>query len=983
MEPLITPVALRHWPQLAEPTDKPEEKTNRDFFERSLPIGDRVLVFDTETTTDERQALRFGFYRLYERGRMQEEGLFVAETLQETEADAEALCRIYADTSGIRYLSRRDFAELLMREGYGLGTLIVGFNLPFDLTRIAVYASVGKGANREAFFVRLSGLPSRPDLRIQAIAERGAFIQWLKPKCNGNRRGTRRHFRGRFLDLATLTQALSGKPHSLRSAGEAFKASALKSEGEESHGGTLTNEYLNYARQDVTATYALYVRLNEIYSGFPFADKMKGTGKGNGGTAITELYSAASIAKATLKHIGINVEHAIRSVPPEFCGFAMAAYYGGRSEVHVRRTEVPAAVVDFTSQYPAVFTLLHLWRFVSAKSLTVRTLSNADVERLLQEIADRPERLYNRELWPKLASFVQIVPNGEMLPVRIPKTVQTDTDAPDERTVLTPAEARDEALADTTVTLAPLSADVPMWYALPDLVASVLLTGKVPRIEQAFTVEVEGERKLSMFRMGDVVIRPGLDFFAEVIANRKRLEREENAQALGLKMLANSGAYGIFAEFNPVLLEQQRHEQRLNLHSEITLERALSGKWEKPGNFACPFVGSLVTAGGRLLLALLQREIEDRNGAFCWLAVDAMAVVLEPGASGVPGIDRADLDRIRDRFQRLSPYNADAVPEFLRVEAEGTAYAISANRYCLRTADGTFQKATSSGMGGLIPPNGERLSEFSKVVWQAILSGNIPAEWERAPLRRKFPIRKPATFQTASSATAQSRTRYADDTRQAAEYSAGVKPFNFLQVVSLASGGGNYFGPYRRDAQAMLKTKFWNKTGASVKVGICPYVGAEPTKGMIYCQTIADFVRSYREHTDSKMLTMDGKPLRSYTAGRLQPRPIKRCGSYLIGKEIDRVAVSEDASAAYVESEPVPIIRMAERRRVRRLATKPEPLLARAVAALNEHPPKLIAEHLGISVRQWYRIIRGEDTPKEAVQKRILSRYHSGFSLWL
>src|SRR5262249_11952942 len=120
---------------------------------------------------------------------------------------------------------------------------------PFDLSRLAIDAAAGKGRNRDAFFLRLCGLPSWPDLRIQAISERGAFIQWIKPKCNGDRRGARRHIRGRFLDLATLAQALCGQSHSLRSAGEAFKASVLKSEvpsaagtddAEDSHGGPIT-----------------------------------------------------------------------------------------------------------------------------------------------------------------------------------------------------------------------------------------------------------------------------------------------------------------------------------------------------------------------------------------------------------------------------------------------------------------------------------------------------------------------------------------------------------------------------------------------------------------------------------------------------------------------------------------------------------------------------------------------------------------------
>jgi len=48
---------------------------------RSEPIGKRVLVFDTETTTDYTQALLFGFYQLRVDDQLEDEGIIVADDL--------------------------------------------------------------------------------------------------------------------------------------------------------------------------------------------------------------------------------------------------------------------------------------------------------------------------------------------------------------------------------------------------------------------------------------------------------------------------------------------------------------------------------------------------------------------------------------------------------------------------------------------------------------------------------------------------------------------------------------------------------------------------------------------------------------------------------------------------------------------------------------------------------------------------------------
>ena len=87
------------------------------------------------------------------------------------------------------------------------------------------------------------------------------MIEFLSPR----RRDGLARFSGRFVDLHTAVFALTGQPHSLRSAGEALKAEVLKQEGAATHGKAITPQYLDYLVNDVWATTALLDRVLELY----------------------------------------------------------------------------------------------------------------------------------------------------------------------------------------------------------------------------------------------------------------------------------------------------------------------------------------------------------------------------------------------------------------------------------------------------------------------------------------------------------------------------------------------------------------------------------------------------------------------------------------------------------------------------------------------------------------------------------------------
>ncbi|MGC2763870.1 MAG: hypothetical protein WB607_00050 [Candidatus Acidiferrum sp.] len=126
--------------------DKPQE--NRKV-KKTLALPRYVLVLDTETIMDARQSLNFGAYQFCEADShgnysCREEGLFHADDLPG--AKRELLRRYVANEnrkkngSGgkLKLYNRSAFVEKVMNVAIQADAVIVAFNLPFDLSRLAV-----------------------------------------------------------------------------------------------------------------------------------------------------------------------------------------------------------------------------------------------------------------------------------------------------------------------------------------------------------------------------------------------------------------------------------------------------------------------------------------------------------------------------------------------------------------------------------------------------------------------------------------------------------------------------------------------------------------------------------------------------------------------------------------------------------------------------------------------------------------------------
>jgi hypothetical protein len=274
---------------------------------RRSPVGalELVLVFDTETTTDSAQAFLFGSYRLHRADeRLVQEGLIHADDLSvEHQPVLKLYCESHAaDNRGrLRLVSRSQFVEwLIWKIGYEARALIVGFNLPFDFSRI----SLGwRPARNGGFTLRLFESVDadgtvwthkwRPELTVKALDSKRQLMNFTTPqRLDPENRVDGRGYRGRFLDLHTLAYALSDRSHSLNSAAAAWGLKARKLEIEEL--GVVTEEAIDYNRQDTRLTHELYRALATDWAMHPV------------NLDAEQAFSPAAVSKAYLRKMGIR-----------------------------------------------------------------------------------------------------------------------------------------------------------------------------------------------------------------------------------------------------------------------------------------------------------------------------------------------------------------------------------------------------------------------------------------------------------------------------------------------------------------------------------------------------------------------------------------------------------------------------------------------------------------------------------------------------
>jgi hypothetical protein len=313
------------------------------------------------------------------------------------------------------------------------------------------------------------------------------------------------------------------------------------------------------------------------------------------------------------------------------------------------------------------------------------------------------------------------------------------------------------------------------------------------------------------------------DFFKIAIEERKRLSRRTDLSAaerdrldLALKIIANAGAYGIFAQFDRHVLPADVTEAVLVYGGRGKRSVRVAAP-EEPGSFAFPPLAACITSAARLMLALAEQLVSQERSTHVFCDTDSMAVpsteqgglVLCPGGSerlpdGQPAIQAlswAQVEQIRDRFAPLNPYDPDAVPgSILRLEKvnfdplsgarrQVHCYAISAKRYVLlmRGSKASFRicDKREHGLGLYVNPTEPDAAdrEWIDTVWKGIVTQDAFGQpyhwpdWVHRPAATQLTVSAPSLLRPFK--TVNAKKSYADQ----------VKPFNFLVTVHVAPNG--------------------------------------------------------------------------------------------------------------------------------------------------------------------------------------------------
>jgi hypothetical protein len=300
------------------------------------------------------QRLRFGCYQLWQSGSRRNRGIF-HDPGNVKPSELDELTRV-ARSRGHRLMKAADFVDRIFYPSAKAGATIVGFNLPSDISRLAIDHDAARAVRRKngsvdrsmqgGFTFKLSEDPANPNVRVKHLSRRSAFINFARPSKE----------RGFFLDLRTLAAALTSQSHTLDSLAKALKTSLPKAEFKE-FSRDIDEEFISYAIDDVEVTRQCHEKLIAQYEKHGLSDQ----------TPPARIYSEASLGKAYLEAMNIRPWRRVQpEFPNEILGAIMSSYFGGRAEIHRRREVVRTIYCDFASMYPTVCTLQGLWKFVIA-----------------------------------------------------------------------------------------------------------------------------------------------------------------------------------------------------------------------------------------------------------------------------------------------------------------------------------------------------------------------------------------------------------------------------------------------------------------------------------------------------------------------------------------------------------------------------------------------------------------------------------------
>ncbi len=630
-------------------------------------------------------------------------------------------------------------------------------------------------------------------------------------------------------------------------------------------------------------------------------------------------------------------------------GYAMSAFFGGRADARIVRVPVPVAPVDATSMYPLVHANLGTWHLLTARA--IRAVDAREAVRSLLARGDLLEgcldcRFWRRSIGVTLVELEDVA--GSILPVRA---------------------AYDPYAADPGIGVNPLYYKGRLWYMLPDVIASVLLSGIVPHVRRAIRlIGIARQPGLHLVRLrGHCLIDPLRDDpFVVMIDERQRVRQdrrlpdvEREWRQRSYKITANSGVYGVPARFDR--REVSSAVEVLVYGPDDRPLRKRVEAVEDPGPYAFPPIAASITAGARLMLALLECLVRDAGGTYAYCDTDSMAIVATekgswlkcPTSDGSNRICALSFETVRGiirRFDGLIPFDRALVPAAWKVEHDAMrrplcAYAISAKRYALFRLDAARSPELVDWKDADHRED-ERVDASELADWSEHGLGLYQSplvDERRRPLRdadgRLVWIREawtwvleralgkdaPLPAWTSAYALAQfslSTPRVADwfkgrDAAVAPEERMRPGSFGLLAHPHPFLGGvtnvAQPAAPFERDPTRWDALQWYDRTsGRALRVMRWdPNLDRDRlahllSVGVVPIRTLADVLEDYMARPEHKSLAPDGSKATGETRGPLRRRPVvsNPARTRLAGKEGDRLL--ERASGIIMKPEEYP-----------------------------------------------------------------------------
>lgn len=781
------------------------------------------------------------------------------------------------------------------------GSLIVAYDAPFEISRIAVkWNKSTKQRHAFSFYFRLfrdkkTGMlrPSgfEPGLSIESLDAAKAMYRLIKYKFHADdavhdeeQQSSGVH----VLDLKTLTAVLTGKAYTFSSASEIFGTPASRARRTRPR---VTKPAIERLLRDVTGELELLNRLKRELEQHPLD------------LVPERCYSPATLDKGYFSAMGIKPPQEKFKIPDEINGIAMQALAAGRAECMIRRTPVPVTYVDFHAQFPAVSTLLNCREILCAESLEFAdcTAEARDMmERVTLDDCSRPA------FWKQLRWYALVEPQEDVVPMRAKFGKRDDS--------------------DPTLGWDFLHSRQPIWLTGPDVVAAKLMTGKPLKILKAIKVIPHGvQAGLEPVKLyNQLEVDPLRDDLAvKLVELRASLKNKNPELAGGLKVAANSAAFGLLCQMNVKDLDAP---SPLHVFSgQASYFTPIEKVWEQPAEFYCPVMASLVTGGSHLLCAVLKSAVRDVGGHIAAMDTDSAMIVstkdgglipcagaphtlenyqLPSGHDAIRALSWAEVDRIRERLELLNPWRDTLKSPFLKLERENFnadgercqlyAYCISAKLYCLFNLDGDrllVRKPSGHGLGFLQAPYSiddwkkkagrkwkEKLPPWIFEAWHFIVSRELglphkPPRWLKQPPAMAVPLTTPQVLDRLG--------HFKDELRP---FTVVTVPFPKKEKGLLWKG---YFVmPYTEKLDDLHGRPTVNVvSGEAFFIHDANASTLPKASGWLSLKTMEDEINHILSRAESKFCTPSGGTCTSKTIGLLVRRHIVAGEFHYIGKE--------------------------------------------------------------------------------------------------